>query len=135
MGTLKDWVEFKNGDALYGSVSTLDGVGWSAVDTDADHAYYFVHGLLDSIGSGVVTTARIHDQSKTTVRRSWQRDPIECTDRDIDLVVHRDKDMDMVHLDRDFNVSAWCVLCLEVSEEPSLSRRSHLVAEEPSPIE
>ncbi|KAK9117065.1 hypothetical protein Sjap_016012 [Stephania japonica] len=28
-----------------------------AADTDADQAYYFVHGLLDSIGSMVVTTA------------------------------------------------------------------------------
>ncbi|KAK9107665.1 hypothetical protein Syun_023676 [Stephania yunnanensis] len=45
MGTLKDWAEFKNGYALYGSVSTLDGVGWSAVDTNTDQACYFVHGL------------------------------------------------------------------------------------------
>ncbi|KAK9087435.1 hypothetical protein Syun_029829 [Stephania yunnanensis] len=47
MGTLKDWVEFKNGYALYGLVSTFDGVGWGAVDTDADQAYYFVHGPLN----------------------------------------------------------------------------------------
>ncbi|KAK9162774.1 hypothetical protein Syun_003676 [Stephania yunnanensis] len=60
MGTLKDWAEFNNDYALDGSVSTLDGVGWGAVDTDADYAYYFVHDLLDSIGFGVVTTARTH---------------------------------------------------------------------------
>ncbi|KAK9100602.1 hypothetical protein Scep_024032 [Stephania cephalantha] len=35
------------------------------------------------------------------------RDPIECTDRDSDLVMHRDNDMDMFHLDRDFNVPVW----------------------------
>ncbi|KAK9148322.1 hypothetical protein Scep_007079 [Stephania cephalantha] len=79
------------------------------------------------------------------VARDRVRDPVECTDRDIDLVMHRDKDMDMFHLDRDFNVSVWaygqpgtaepetyscychvrcCVLYLEVSEEPSSSRRS-----------
>ncbi|KAK9093452.1 hypothetical protein Syun_028363 [Stephania yunnanensis] len=28
---------------------------------------------------------------------------VKCTDRDNDLVMQRDKDMDMVHLDRDFN--------------------------------
>ncbi|KAK9168721.1 hypothetical protein Syun_000861 [Stephania yunnanensis] len=61
----------------------------------------------------------------------WVRDPVECTDKDNNLVMHRDKDM--VHLDREFNVSLWgygqpgdrwCVLCLEVAEEPSLSLRS-----------
>ncbi|KAK9150914.1 hypothetical protein Syun_009223 [Stephania yunnanensis] len=61
------------------------------------------------------------------------RDPVEGTDRDSDLVVHMGKEMDMFQLERDFNVSAWaygqpgdrwCVLCLEVSEEPSSSRRS-----------
>ncbi|KAK9143043.1 hypothetical protein Syun_012443 [Stephania yunnanensis] len=79
--------------------------------------------------------------------RDRVRDPVECTDKDIDLVVYRDKDMDMdmFHLDWDFNVYIWaygqpgtadpetyecycrvrwCVLCLEVSEEPSSSRRS-----------
>ncbi|KAK9167226.1 hypothetical protein Scep_002417 [Stephania cephalantha] len=69
MGTLEDWVEFKNGYALYGSLSTLDGVGWCAVDTDADQAYYIVHGLLDSIGSEVVTTARTH--YRRPMRRPW----------------------------------------------------------------
>ncbi|KAK9148401.1 hypothetical protein Scep_007158 [Stephania cephalantha] len=66
MATLKDWV---NGYALYGSVCTLDGVGWCAVDPDGDQAYYFVHGLLDSIGSGVVTTARTH--YRRPMRRPW----------------------------------------------------------------
>ncbi|KAK9128655.1 hypothetical protein Syun_017452 [Stephania yunnanensis] len=62
--------------------------------------------------------------------RDKVRDPVECTDRDSDLVMHRDKDMNMVHLDRDFNVSvrAYRQLGLEgaqlVTEEPSLSRRS-----------
>ncbi|KAK9169200.1 hypothetical protein Syun_001340 [Stephania yunnanensis] len=103
---------------------------WSAVDTDAGHAYYFVHGLLDS--SEVVTTAQTHDQVKrgldgrgkeinlrayrvstmcgvygASVRWTSAEDPAECTDRDSYLVMNRDKDMDMVHLDRDFNVSAW----------------------------
>ncbi|KAK9160868.1 hypothetical protein Syun_007209 [Stephania yunnanensis] len=35
------------------------------------------------------------------------RDPVECTDRDSDLVVHMGKEMDMFQLERDFNVSAW----------------------------
>ncbi|KAK9150605.1 hypothetical protein Syun_008914 [Stephania yunnanensis] len=35
------------------------------------------------------------------------RDPVECTDRDNDLVVHMGKEMDMFQLERDFNVSAW----------------------------
>ncbi|KAK9160467.1 hypothetical protein Syun_006808 [Stephania yunnanensis] len=65
--------------------------------------------------------------------RDRVRDPVECTDRDSDLVVHMGKEMDMFQLKRDFNVSGWaygqpgdrwCVLCLEVAEEPSLSRRS-----------
>ncbi|KAK9134842.1 hypothetical protein Syun_014172 [Stephania yunnanensis] len=63
-----------------------------------------------------------------TVARDRVRDPVECTDRDIDLVMHRGKDMDMFQLERNFNVSAWaygqpgdrwCVLSLEVSKEPS----------------
>ncbi|KAK9087809.1 hypothetical protein Syun_030203 [Stephania yunnanensis] len=67
------------------------------------------------------------------VARDRARDPVECTDRDIDLVVHIGKEMDMFQLERDFNVSAWaygqpgdrwCVLCLGITEEPSLSRRS-----------
>ncbi|KAK9081250.1 hypothetical protein Syun_030613 [Stephania yunnanensis] len=37
----------------------------------------------------------------------WVRDPVECTDRDNDLVVHIGKEMDMFQLERDFNVSAW----------------------------
>ncbi|KAK9158222.1 hypothetical protein Scep_004796 [Stephania cephalantha] len=38
----------------------------------------------------------------------WRvRDPVECTYRDSDLVMHGDKDMDMFHLDRDVNVSVW----------------------------
>ncbi|KAK9139803.1 hypothetical protein Scep_009484 [Stephania cephalantha] len=41
------------------------------------------------------------------VARDRVRDPVECTDKDSDLVMHRDKDMDMFHLDRDFNVSVW----------------------------
>ncbi|KAK9118423.1 hypothetical protein Scep_016516 [Stephania cephalantha] len=35
------------------------------------------------------------------------RDPVECTDRDSDLVMHRDKDMDMFQLERDSNVPVW----------------------------
>ncbi|KAK9128664.1 hypothetical protein Syun_017461 [Stephania yunnanensis] len=35
------------------------------------------------------------------------RDPVECTDRDNDLVMHMGKDMDMFQLERNFNVSAW----------------------------
>ncbi|KAK9086792.1 hypothetical protein Syun_029186 [Stephania yunnanensis] len=92
------------------------------------------------------------------VARDKVRDPVECTDRDNGLVMHKDKDMNMFHLDRDFNVPVWecgqpgitepeqihaistsCptttprtriegdrwyVLCLEVSEEPSSSRRA-----------
>ncbi|KAK9150222.1 hypothetical protein Syun_008531 [Stephania yunnanensis] len=61
------------------------------------------------------------------------RDPVESIDRDSDLVMHRDKDMYMFQLERDFNVPVWAygqpgdrwyVLCLEVAEEPSSSRRS-----------
>ncbi|KAK9107794.1 hypothetical protein Syun_023805 [Stephania yunnanensis] len=45
------------------------------------------------------------------VARDRVRDPVECTDRDNDLVVHMGKEMDMFQL-------KWCVLCLEVAEEP-----------------
>ncbi|KAK9118948.1 hypothetical protein Scep_017041 [Stephania cephalantha] len=78
--------------------------------------------------------------AQKAVARDRVRDPVECTDKDIDLVMHRDKDMNMFHLDQDFNVPVWacgqpgtyscychvrwCVLCLEVSEEPNSSRRS-----------
>ncbi|KAK9113940.1 hypothetical protein Syun_020737 [Stephania yunnanensis] len=41
------------------------------------------------------------------VARDRVRDPVECTDRDSDLVVHMGKEMDMFQLERDFNVSAW----------------------------
>ncbi|KAK9112536.1 hypothetical protein Scep_020055 [Stephania cephalantha] len=79
------------------------------------------------------------------VARDRVRDPVECTDKNNNLVMHRDKDIDMFHLDWDFNVPVWaygqpgtaepetyscychvrwCVLYLEVSEEPSSSRRS-----------
>ncbi|KAK9135315.1 hypothetical protein Syun_014645 [Stephania yunnanensis] len=123
--------------------------GRSAVDTDADQACYFVHGLLDSFGSGVATKGRTH--YRRPIRRLWlvrawehthrsrgriivldgqaqsyastlqqpslykslavARDRViylvECTDKDNDLVMHRDKDMDMFHLDWDFHVSVW----------------------------
>ncbi|KAK9168803.1 hypothetical protein Syun_000943 [Stephania yunnanensis] len=41
------------------------------------------------------------------VARDRVRDPVECTDRDNDLVVHMGKEMDMFQLKRDFNVSGW----------------------------
>ncbi|KAK9160410.1 hypothetical protein Syun_006751 [Stephania yunnanensis] len=41
------------------------------------------------------------------VARDRVRDPVECTDRDSDLVVHMGKEMDMFQLKRDFNVSGW----------------------------
>ncbi|KAK9143140.1 hypothetical protein Syun_012540 [Stephania yunnanensis] len=41
------------------------------------------------------------------VARDRVRDPVECTDRDNDLVVHMGKEIDMFQLERDFNVSAW----------------------------
>ncbi|KAK9148514.1 hypothetical protein Scep_007271 [Stephania cephalantha] len=41
------------------------------------------------------------------VARDRVRDPVECTDRDSDLVMHRGKDMDKFQLERDFNVPVW----------------------------
>ncbi|KAK9151004.1 hypothetical protein Syun_009313 [Stephania yunnanensis] len=41
------------------------------------------------------------------VARDRVRDPVKCTDRDNDLVMHRRKDMDMFQLERDFNVLVW----------------------------
>ncbi|KAK9098265.1 hypothetical protein Syun_025310 [Stephania yunnanensis] len=74
------------------------------------------------------------------VARDRIKDPVECTDKNSDLVMHRDKDIDMFRLDWDFNVhiwaygqpgDRWCVSFLgdlggaqPVTEEPSLSRRS-----------
>ncbi|KAK9128713.1 hypothetical protein Syun_017510 [Stephania yunnanensis] len=65
-----------------------------------------------------------------TVARDGVRDPVECTDKNIDLVMHRDKDIDMFHLDWDFNVPVWAYGqpglggAYLVAEEPSLWRRS-----------
>ncbi|KAK9106623.1 hypothetical protein Syun_022634 [Stephania yunnanensis] len=39
--------------------------------------------------------------------RDRVRIPVECTDRDNGLVMHKDKYMDMFHRDKDFNVSGW----------------------------
>ncbi|KAK9127032.1 hypothetical protein Syun_015829 [Stephania yunnanensis] len=74
------------------------------------------------------------------VARDRVGDPVECTDRDNDLVMHRGKDMDMFQLERDFDDVALeyidgrrqmvCSLlggrggAQLVTEEPSLSRRS-----------
>ncbi|KAK9148730.1 hypothetical protein Scep_007487 [Stephania cephalantha] len=67
------------------------------------------------------------------VARDRVRDPVECTDKNNDLVMHRDKDIDMFHLDWNFchvrmlprhilmGGDIWCVLCLEVSEEPTVA--------------
>ncbi|KAK9133161.1 hypothetical protein Scep_012689 [Stephania cephalantha] len=70
------------------------------------------------------------------------RDPIECTTRGDGLVMHMDKDIDMFHLDWDFNVPDVALTYIDgrrqmvcsllrglggaqlVAEEPSLSRRS-----------
>ncbi|KAK9151206.1 hypothetical protein Syun_009515 [Stephania yunnanensis] len=41
------------------------------------------------------------------VARDRVKVSVKCTDRDRGLVMHRIKDMDMFHLDRDFNVSVW----------------------------
>ncbi|KAK9104370.1 hypothetical protein Scep_021214 [Stephania cephalantha] len=57
------------------------------------------------------------------VARDRVRDPVECTDRDSDLVMHRGKDMDKFQLERDFNVPVAEEPKL-VTEEPKLSRRS-----------
>ncbi|KAK9134507.1 hypothetical protein Syun_013837 [Stephania yunnanensis] len=105
----------------------------------------------------ILSISTIRGLMAEAVARDKVRDLVECIDRDNDLVMHKDKDMDMVHLKRDFNVSVraygqpgtaepetyscychvrmlpghilmegdrWCVICLEVSEEPSSSRRS-----------
>ncbi|KAK9163269.1 hypothetical protein Syun_004171 [Stephania yunnanensis] len=71
--------------------------------------------------------------------RDKVRVSVKRTERDKGLVRHRDKDMDNTfHLDRDFDVpvwecgqpghftSRWCVLCLEVSEEPTCSEGAQL---------
>ncbi|KAK9128266.1 hypothetical protein Syun_017063 [Stephania yunnanensis] len=68
------------------------------------------------------------------VARDRVRDPVECTDRDNDLLMHRGKDMDMFPVRMGFHVPVWAcghpgidswwILCLEVSEESSSSRRS-----------
>ncbi|KAK9081726.1 hypothetical protein Syun_030772 [Stephania yunnanensis] len=41
------------------------------------------------------------------VARDSVRDPVESTDRDINLVMHKGKDMDMFQLERNFNVPVW----------------------------
>ncbi|KAK9157537.1 hypothetical protein Scep_004111 [Stephania cephalantha] len=64
------------------------------------------------------------------VAKDRVRDPVECADMDNDLVMHRDKDIDMFHLDWDFNVPVWAYGqpglggAQLVTEEPSLSRMS-----------
>ncbi|KAK9169637.1 hypothetical protein Syun_001777 [Stephania yunnanensis] len=86
--------------------------------------------LLMLISLFFVSDAGVLDVASIVSNHSIEnRDIVECTDKDNDLVIHRDKDMDMIHLDQDFNVS--------VTEEPSSSRRSlarrggaQLVAEE-----
>ncbi|KAK9098931.1 hypothetical protein Syun_025976 [Stephania yunnanensis] len=102
-----------------------------------------------------------HRYIQCEVARDRVRDPVECTDKNGDLVMHRDKDMDMFQLERDFNVTVWacgqpetiscychvrmlpwhilmggdrwCVLCLEVSEESGSSRRSPACCEGAQP--
>ncbi|KAK9142702.1 hypothetical protein Syun_012102 [Stephania yunnanensis] len=99
------------------------------------------------------------------VARDRVRDPVECTDWDNDLVMHMGKDMDVfqleeistymygrvdsqkqihatatssptdLHFSRAYNGYTWCVLCLEVSEEPAHHGGAQLVAEEPNPTE
>ncbi|KAK9158510.1 hypothetical protein Scep_005084 [Stephania cephalantha] len=63
------------------------------------------------------------------MRRIWRqlardrvRDPVECTDKDSDLVMHRDKDMDMFQLERS-------------RRSPARHGGAQLVAEEPSHTE
>ncbi|KAK9081369.1 hypothetical protein Syun_031148 [Stephania yunnanensis] len=76
------------------------------------------------------------------VARDRVIDPVECTDRDNDLVVHMGKEMDMFQLERDFNVSAWAYGQPDGAFFAWRSRRSparyggaQLVTEEPSPTE
>ncbi|KAK9112628.1 hypothetical protein Scep_020147 [Stephania cephalantha] len=81
------------------------------------------------------------------VNRDRVRDPVECTDRDSDLVMHRGKDMDMFQLERDFNVpdvalayidgkrQMVCSLLRRYRRSPARRGGAQLVAEEPSPTE
>ncbi|KAK9093449.1 hypothetical protein Syun_028360 [Stephania yunnanensis] len=81
------------------------------------------------------------------VAKDRVRDPVKCTDRDSDLVMQRDKDMDMVHLDRDFNVHdvalaymdgrrpMVCFFAWRSRRSPARHRGDKLVAEEPSPTD
>ncbi|KAK9121796.1 hypothetical protein Syun_019413 [Stephania yunnanensis] len=55
----------------------------------------------------VLSISIIRGLMAEAVARDRVRDPVECTDKDNDLVMHRDKDMDMFHLGRDFNVHVW----------------------------
>ncbi|KAK9098387.1 hypothetical protein Syun_025432 [Stephania yunnanensis] len=91
------------------------------------------------------------------VARDRVRDPVECTDRDSDLVVHVGKEMDMFQLERDFNVFVWAygqpgiaemlpwhILMEEIDgvffawrsrRSPARHGGAQLVAEEPNPTE
>ncbi|KAK9162413.1 hypothetical protein Syun_003315 [Stephania yunnanensis] len=74
---------------------------------------------------------------RTDDRGSGQRRvkvSVKCTDRDKGLVMHRIKDMDMFHLDRDFNVSETDDVFIAWRLRRSSTRhgRAQLVAEEPS---
>ncbi|KAK9140253.1 hypothetical protein Scep_009934 [Stephania cephalantha] len=55
----------------------------------------------------ILNISTIRGLMAEAVARDRVRDPVECTDRDNNLVMHRDKDMDMFHLDRYFNVPVW----------------------------
>ncbi|KAK9098714.1 hypothetical protein Syun_025759 [Stephania yunnanensis] len=76
------------------------------------------------------------------VAKDRVRDPVECTDRDSDLVVHMGKEMDMFQLNRDFNVSGWAYgqpdgafFAWRSQRSPARHGGAQLVAEEPSPTE
>ncbi|KAK9084495.1 hypothetical protein Scep_030966 [Stephania cephalantha] len=76
----------------------------------------------------------------SAVARDRVRDPVECTDMDSDLVMHRGKDMDMFQLDWDFNVPVWAYgqpdgvfFAWRSRRSPARHGGAQLVAEEPSP--
>ncbi|KAK9118776.1 hypothetical protein Scep_016869 [Stephania cephalantha] len=154
-------------DATHRNSPAVGGGGERAARGDDERATAW--SRRDERRGGALSTCRMRDFDEIATTRWRVRDPVEYTDKNNDLVMHRDKDIDMFHLDWDFNVPVWaygqpgtaepetyscychvrmlpwhilmggdrwCVLCLEVSEEPGLvARGAQLVTEEPNPTE
>ncbi|KAK9095181.1 hypothetical protein Scep_026650 [Stephania cephalantha] len=58
-----------------------------------------VQRRVTALAPSILSISTIRGLMAEAVARDRVRDPVECTDMDIDLVMHRDKDIDMFHLD------------------------------------